>query len=41
MTFRWNELKSERLKLTRGVSFGEITKEKLVGITEHPRRIGQ
>lgn len=39
--FRWSELKSARLKRTRGVSFDEIIQAKLVGTTEHPKRPGQ
>lgn len=39
--FRWNELKSERLKRTRGVSFDEITKAKFLGIARHPNRVWQ
>jgi len=34
--FRWNELKSERLKKVRGVSFEEIVKAKVVGLKDHP-----
>ena len=33
---RWNELKNERLKRTRGVSFDEITKAKLLDIVANP-----
>ena len=36
--FRWNQLKSARLKRTRGVSFDEITQEKLIVAREHPSR---
>ncbi len=32
---RWNELKSERLKQTRGVSFEEIVSSKFIGIKDH------
>lgn len=35
---RWNLLKNERLKKTRGVSFKDILKGKLVGIKKHPKR---
>ena len=35
---RWNKLKSKRLKQTRGVSFDEITKAKLLDIVAHPTR---
>ncbi len=38
---RWNPLKSERLKRTRGVSFEEILDAKLVDILEHPHRTNQ
>ena len=37
----WNELKSRRLKLTRGASFEELLKGKLVGIGKNPARINQ
>ena len=39
--FRWNELKNERLRRIRGVSFDEITKAKLLNIEEHPARPDQ
>ncbi len=39
--FRWNALKNERLKKVRGVSFEEITKERLVAIESHPNREDQ
>ena len=35
---RWNLLKSERLKRTRGASFEEIIHSKLVAIKRHPKR---
>lgn len=35
---RWNLLKSERLKRTRGVSFEEIIQSKLVAIRKHPKK---
>lgn len=38
---RWNLLKSERLKRTRGVSFEDILKGKLVAIKKHPSRQNQ
>lgn len=38
---RWNPLKSERLKKTRGVSFEEIVQSKLVEILKHPVRLHQ
>jgi len=36
--FKWNELKSERLKKVRGVSFEEIIKTRIVGVEDHPSR---
>ena len=38
---RWNALKSERLKKTRGVSFEEILDAKLLDILKHPNRVNQ
>ena len=38
---RWNTLKSERLKKTRGVSFEEISSAKMVDIKDHPSRANQ
>lgn len=38
---RWNKLKSERLKRTRGVSFEEIIHSKLLDIRQHPIRQDQ
>lgn len=38
---KWNPLKSERLKRTRGVSFEEILQAKIVRDLEHPTRINQ
>lgn len=35
---RWNELKNDRLKRTRGVSFDEIIKAKLLDIVANPTR---
>jgi hypothetical protein len=32
----WSQLKSERLKKTRGVSFEEIISSKLIDIRNHP-----
>jgi len=37
-TIKWNALKSERLKRTRGVSFEEIIASRLIDIREHPDR---
>ena len=39
--FAWNPLKSERLKKTRGVSFEEISKTKLIRIKDHHGRENQ
>ena len=41
MEIRWNELKSKRLKQTRGVSFEEILKEKQVANMPHPKKESQ
>ena len=41
MSIRWDPLKSEWLKRTRGVSFEEIVSAKFVGITEHPKHSHQ
>ncbi len=38
---RWNLLKNERLKKTRGVSFEEIIKAELVAVKRHPSRENQ
>ncbi|TRZ95532.1 toxin [bacterium] len=38
---RWSQLKSERLKKTRGVSFEEIVSAGLVSIKAHPKRPDQ
>ena len=38
---RWNALKSERLKRTRGVSFEEIIASKPIDIRKHPSRENQ
>ena len=38
---RWNLLKSERLKKTRGVSFEEILRTKLVAVKRHPKKLHQ
>ena len=40
-TIRWNALKSEGLKRTRGVSFEEIIASKLIDIRKHPNRENQ
>lgn len=38
---QWNYLKSDRLKKTRGVSFDEIIRSKLIAIKRHPNKIHQ
>ncbi len=38
---KWNALKSERLKRTRGVSFEEIIATKLIDIRKHPSKENQ
>ncbi len=38
---KWNKLKSERLKRTRGVSFEDIVASELIDITNHPYRDNQ
>ena len=38
---KWNPSKSERLKKTRGVSFDEIIKSKLVDVMKHPKNESQ
>lgn len=38
---RWNLLKSERLKKTRGASFEELMQSKLVAVKRHPKRTHQ
>jgi hypothetical protein len=40
-TIKWNALKSERLKRTRGVSFEEIIASKLIDIRKYPSRENQ
>ncbi|MFA6349705.1 MAG: toxin [Candidatus Omnitrophota bacterium] len=37
-TIYWSQLKSQRLKRTRGVSFEEIIQAKLLAICQHPSR---
>ena len=39
--FRWNALKSERLKRIRGVSFEEITNAEFVMFKQHPKNEAQ
>lgn len=38
---KWNLLKSERLKKTRGVSFEDIINTKLIGIKRHHKKENQ
>lgn len=38
---RWDPLKNERLKKTRGVSFEEILQAEFIEIGEHPKRKNQ
>ena len=38
---RWNLLKSERLKKTRGVSFEDIINAKLINVLKNPTRENQ
>ena len=38
---KWNLLKSERLKKTRGVSFEEILGTKLIAVKRNPKRKDQ
>ena len=38
---RWNLLKSERLKRTRGASFEDIVQSKLIAVKRHPKKAHQ
>ena len=38
---RWNLLKSERLRRTRGASFEDIVQAKLVAVKRHPHKVHQ
>lgn len=38
---RWNNLKSERLKRTRGATFEEIISSELIAVKRHPKREDQ
>ncbi|EKD27097.1 MAG: hypothetical protein ACD_79C00878G0002 [uncultured bacterium] len=38
---KWNLLKNELLKKTRGVSFDELLNSKLIGIKKHPAKENQ
>ena len=40
-TIRWNLLKNESLKKTRGVSFDDLVSSKLIGIFKNPSRANQ
>ncbi len=35
---KWNLLKSQRLKKTRGASFEEVIQSKLIAVKRHPKR---
>ena len=39
--FRWSITKSDRLKRTRGASFDEVLKGKIIGLKNHPKREDQ
>ena len=41
MEFCWNELKNRRLKLTRGITFNEIIKAKIIKVDKHPKKKNQ
>ena len=41
MNFRWDPLKNEALRRTRGVSFEEILRSALVVVRNHPTRTNQ
>lgn len=38
---RWNLLKNERLKKTRGASFEDLVNSKLIKVMKNPKRINQ
>lgn len=38
---KWNALKNERLKKTRGVSFDDLLNSRLIGVFNHPVRENQ
>ena len=38
---RWSQLKNERLKRTRGISFEEIIPSELISVKSHPKRADQ
>ena len=35
---KWSELKNERLKRTRGVSFEDLIQSKLIAVKKHPQK---
>ena len=39
--YKWDPLKSKRLKLARGASFEEVLKGQFIGMMEHPTRADQ
>ena len=39
--FKWNPLKSKRLKQTRGASFEEVLKGQFIEMVDHPTRADQ
>jgi hypothetical protein len=41
MLISWSELKSRRLKKSRGMSFEEVLGSKLIGVLKHPAREDQ
>ena len=41
MEFRWDPLKSDKLKKERGVSFEEILRLRFLGVQVHPNRAHQ
>ena len=41
MKLQWNELKSQRLKRTRGASFEDILESKLLSVQRHQSRENQ
>ena len=41
LEIRWNLLKSERLKRTRGASFEDILTGKLIGVKRHTKKTHQ
>ncbi len=41
LTFKWNPLKSKRLKQTRKASFEEVLEGQFIGMIDHPTRADQ